>query len=64
MPLAYVLVAVVEVMLSTVASMAPESMVDVPVTVFRSAPPVTETPAEADMPVAERPCTTVLVPDV
>ena len=55
MPFAYVLVAVVEVILSTVASMAPESMVDVPVTVLRNDPPVTVMPALPEIPVAESP---------
>ncbi len=63
-PLAKVEVAEVEVILRRVASMAPESMVEVPVTVLRKAPPVMVNPADAAMPVAESPCTTVDVPVV
>ncbi len=55
--------AVVEVMFSTVASMAPLNTVEVPVTVLRSPPPVRLMPALALMPALERlPVSTVLVP--
>ena len=56
--------AVVDVILSKVASIAPLDTVEVPVTELRSPPPVRVMPADALMPAAERfPVSTVDVPD-
>jgi hypothetical protein len=46
------------------AERAPESTVEVPVTVERMFPPLTVNPPDEEMPVEESPCTTVEVPAV